>query len=94
VTVGPKRSAPDESGFVREFDSLGAAEMVKALLAARGVESALEIFTVAGVPSRVRLYVSPLMVHRARWILTESDDVSERELAYLATGELDPEDEE
>jgi hypothetical protein len=31
------------------------------------------------------------MAHRARWILAEPE-ITERELTYLATGELDPED--
>jgi len=34
------------------------------------------------------------MAHRARWVLSEYGDISERELTFLATGELDPEDED
>ena len=89
-----KRITPDVSEFVREFDSLGAAEVVKALLEAQGVPSRLEAFSVGAIPSRVRLYVDSSMAHRARWILSKSADVSERELIYLATGELDPGDED
>jgi len=89
-----KRIAPDVSEFVREFDSLGAAEVVKALLEAHGVPIRLEVFSVGGIPSRVRLHVESSMAHRARWVLSEYGDISERELTFLATGELDPEDED
>jgi hypothetical protein len=88
-----KRSPSDPAAFVQEFDSLGGAEVVKALLESHGVPGRLEVFTVAGIPARVRLHVDPPMAHRARWILSEHE-VSEGELAYLATGELDPEADE
>jgi hypothetical protein len=57
-----------------------------------GVESWLEVVAVsAGIPSRFRLRVDSEMAYRARWVLEESD-VTERELTYLATGELEPDD--
>ena len=88
-----KRSTSDDTGFVREFDSQAAADLAKAMLDAAGVGSWLEVISLsAGVPSRFRLRVDSTMAHRASWVLEESD-VTERELTYLATGELAPEDE-
>jgi hypothetical protein len=88
----PKRTSSEPSEFVREFESLGGAQVVKSLLDAEGIESWLEVISISGgVPSRFRLRVDSSMAHRARWILAESE-ITERELTYLATGELDPED--
>jgi hypothetical protein len=88
----PKRTSSEPSEFVREFESLGGAQVVKSLLDAEGIESWLEVISISGgVPSRFRLRVDASMAHRARWILAEPE-ITERELTYLATGELDPED--
>ena len=88
----PTDRVPNTSEWTREFDSRGAAEAVQAILTGEGVDSHLEVIGAwLGVPSRFRLRVDASMAHRARWVL-ESSDVTERELAYLATGELDTED--
>jgi hypothetical protein len=90
----PKSTLPETGEFVREFDSLGAAQLAKAMLDAEGVESWLEVISIsAAVPSCYRLRVGATAAHRARWILADPD-VTDRELTYLATGELDPEDED
>ncbi len=41
----------------------------------------------AGIETDFRLSVPPSLVHRARWILANSD-FSDSELRFLATGEL------
>jgi hypothetical protein len=41
-----------------------------------------------GIPSEYLVLVAPSKLHRARFILSETD-LTERELAYLATGNLE-----
>ena len=41
----------------------------------------------AGVPAGYRVLVDPRQLHRALWVLRESD-LTDRELCYLATGRL------
>lgn len=75
--------------FIAEFQSSAAAGVAQALLSSADVHSWLEVVELTvGVPSRFRLLVRSSLAHRARWILSESD-ITDRELTYLATGELD-----
>ena len=77
--------------FVIEFDSRGAADAVKALLKSEGVGSIIDpIAPLCGLHSKFRIIVGESMAHRARRVL--SSDFTDEELAYLATGELGPED--
>ena len=83
---------PDPDELIAEFESSGAAAVAQALLSSADVHSWLEtVELTAGVPSRFRLLVRSSSAHRARWVLSESD-ITDRELAYLATGELDTDD--
>jgi hypothetical protein len=79
--------------FLVVFDSLGAAQVAQGILESAGVESHLQVVELSlGLPSRVELTVGPDLAHRARWLLSDAG-VTDRELDYLATGELDPHDE-
>ena len=67
---------------------------MQGFLKAEGVHASVGVVGLAaGVASRVLLQVASDKSHRARWLLSDVG-ISERELAFLATGELSPSDEE
>ncbi len=94
------REMPQSSGVGREsmnqkewqpfetFSDRGSAEALAAVLGSEGVPARVESSElVAGIEARYRVLVPSSLVHRARWVLADSD-LTDSELDYLATGEL------
>jgi hypothetical protein len=82
----PPRSFPTE--VVAEVSDLGIADFTIAHLQSENIRAKIEPTKfLAGVPSAYRILVPPEEMRRARLILREAD-LTEQELAYLATGEL------
>ena len=72
--------------IIREFDSQGVAQLMWGFLEAEGVRSVIDPAVLeTGIPAKFRLSVLRSKLHRARWILSESD-LTDRELDFLATG--------
>jgi hypothetical protein len=70
------------------FSDRGSAEALVAVLGSEGVPARVESSElVAGIEARYRVLVPSSLVHRARWVLADSD-LTESELDYLATGKL------
>jgi hypothetical protein len=79
---------PACSEQVAEFGDRGSADAIAGLLEGEAVHARVEAFgSVAGLPAGYRVLVDPRQLHRARWVLRDSD-FSEQELSYLATGEF------
>jgi len=79
---------PDFSEIVAEFDDLTSADVAAALLENESVRAIVGPFrSISGAPATFQVLVDPRQLHRARWVLQESD-LSDAELTYLATGEL------
>jgi len=91
---------PQSSGVGREsmnqkewqpfetFSDRGSAEALAAVLGSEGVPARVESSElVAGIEARYRVLVPSSLVHRARWVLADSD-LTDSELDYLATGKL------
>ena len=75
------------------FEHEASAETLAELLRREGVPAIVEVQSpVPGLVESVRLVVPGNLAHRARWLLN-SPKLSDRELAYMATGKLPPEDE-
>ena len=73
---------------VTEVADLGSAQLIKGLLEAEDIVARIEpVGLVAGFPRAYRVLVDSRQAHRARWVLQPSD-VTEGELAFLATGKL------
>jgi hypothetical protein len=69
-----------------EFDSRATAEVIRGLLEAESVDCAIDPARLElGIPAKFRLSVPRSKLHRARWIIGQSD-LSERELEFVATG--------
>lgn len=87
----------DEEGFipiltevVAEFPEIGSADLAASLLKTELVHAKVDPSSpLAGIGATYRVLVDRRQLHRARWILQDSD-LSEAELTYLATGELNP----
>ena len=78
----------DDWWAVLKFDTRGAAEAVAAVLEADAVPTAVDARQlVAGVDSGFVLSVPRSLVHRAKWVLAQSE-LNDSELNYFATGEL------
>ena len=78
----------DASVVIGKFASRASAEAFRALLQAEGVSSSIRPRKlVAGLEADFELSVAQSQLHRARWLLSQSE-FTEAELAYLATGEL------
>lgn len=70
------------------FSDRGSAEALAAVLHSEGVPARVESSElIAGIEARYRVLVPSSLVHRARWVLADSD-LTDSELDYLATGEL------
>jgi hypothetical protein len=76
----------------RTFSDRGSAEALVVVLRAEDVPARVESsHLVAGIETRHRVLVPSSLLHRARWVLADSD-LTDSELDYLATGKLpDPE---
>jgi len=70
------------------FSDRGSAEALVAVLNSEDVPARIESsHLVAGIETRHRVLVPSSLMHRARWVLADSD-LTESELDYLATGKL------
>jgi hypothetical protein len=68
------------------FDCQLSAQVLRRLLEAEDVDCAIEPSRLElGIPARFRLSVPRSKLHRARWIIDQSD-FTDRELDFLATG--------
>lgn len=73
--------------FLR-FESRGAADAVASVLETEDVPTAIVACRlVRGIESDFELSVPDELLHRARWVLANSE-FSDSELTYLATGQL------
>ena len=87
--LAPKCTVP-----IAEYSDRGSADAIAGLLSGEGVHPRIEAYgLVAGVPAGYRILVDPRQAHRASCVLRESE-LSDGELAYLATGELARESDE
>jgi hypothetical protein len=69
-----------------EFDSQVTAEVIRSLLEAELVDCAIHPARLElGIPTKFRVSVPRSKLHRARWIIEQSD-LTDRELEFLATG--------
>lgn len=74
------------------FSDRGSAEALVAVLGSEGVPARVESSgLVAGIEARYRVLVPSSLVHRARWVLADSD-LTDSELDYVATGKLSDND--
>jgi hypothetical protein len=70
------------------FSDRGSAEALAAVLEAEGVPARIESSKlVAGIEAQHSVLVPASLVHRAKWVLADTD-LTDSELDYLATGEL------
>ena len=75
-----------------EFDSRLAAEVIRSLLEAEGVDCGIDSAQLElGIPAKFVLSVPRSKLHRARWIVEQSA-LTDRELEFLATGTWTNED--
>ena len=78
----------DEWYVFKKFPTHAGAEVLKTLLESEDVPTKIEpSSTLAFPPREVLLYVEKSLLHRAEWVIKNSE-FSEEELTYLATGEL------
>ena len=69
-----------------EFDSEVAAQVIRGLLEAEGVDCGIDSARLElGIPAKFRISIPQSKLHRARWIVEQSD-LTDRELEFLATG--------
>jgi hypothetical protein len=79
---------PDFEVPIGKFRSRVSAEAFRSLLESEGVSSSITPQNlIAGLEADFVLSVPQSQLHRARWLLSESE-FSDAELTYLATGEL------
>ncbi len=79
---------PDFSEVVAEFEDLTSADVAVALLENENVRAMVGPFrSISGALAAFQVLVDSRQLHRARWVLQESD-LTDAELTYLATGEL------
>jgi len=84
---------PAFSQQVAEFSDRGSADAIAGILEGENVHAKVKpTGNLAGVPACYRVLDDPRQLHRARWIL-QDPDLTDRELAFLATGQLDEEPE-
>jgi hypothetical protein len=80
--------ASEEWKPFQTFSDRGSAEALVVVLNAEGVPARVESsHLVAGIEARHRVLVPSSLLHRARWVLADSD-LTDSELDYLATGKL------
>ena len=71
----------------KSFDNRALAEMISERFQLNGIPTKLDYGAYNSGVDGVRLYVPQNLVHRARWLTSETA-LSDEELDYLATGEL------
>ena len=70
------------------FSDRGSAEALAVVLDSEGVPARIESSKlVAGIETRHCVLVPASLVHRAKWVLADTD-LTDSELDYLATGKL------
>jgi hypothetical protein len=78
----------DEWETFQTFSDRGSAEALVVVLDAEGVPARVASSDlVAGIETRHRVLVPSSLLHRAKWVLADSD-LTDAELDYLATGKL------
>jgi hypothetical protein len=78
----------EEWQLFQAFSDRGSAQAVAGVLESEGVPSRVESSKlVAGIETQHCVLVPASLVHRAKWVLADSD-LSDSELDYLATGKL------
>lgn len=83
---------------IRSYSDLASAEAIAAMLRSENIKAVVDPSDNISAPlasqtTGFRVLVAEEHVKRAKWIL-ESDDVSDRELDFMATGEFTTQDEE
>ncbi|MCP3908453.1 MAG: hypothetical protein GY712_10610 [Oceanicoccus sp.] len=71
----------------KSFDHQSMAELMSERLRSNGVPTRIDFGAYHSGVDGVHLYVASHMLHRARWLTSETA-LSDEELDYLATGEL------
>lgn len=71
----------------KSFDNRALAEMMSERFRSNGIPTKIDYGAYNSGVDGVRLYVPQELVHRARWLTSETA-LSDEELDYLATGEL------
>jgi hypothetical protein len=75
-----------------EFDSQVTAQVIRTLLELEDIDCAIDPARLElGIPAKFRLSIPKSKLHRARWIIEQSD-LSARELEFLATGSWEHEE--
>lgn len=83
---------PETDDFL-SFEDEPSAEAIAELLRGQGIPARVEVqAALPGLVENIRIVVPEALQHRARWLLKYAE-VSERELSFLATGELENDDE-
>lgn len=84
---------PEADDFL-SFENEPSAEAIAELLRRQGIPARVEVrAALPGLVGNVRIVVPEILQHRARWLLKFAE-VSERELSFLATGNLENENED
>jgi hypothetical protein len=82
-------NAPPDWAVAAAFSDVSSAHVIIALLEADGLPTQLILGNpLLGPAQYCEILVPAFLLHRARWILAPSP-LSEAELTFLATGELD-----
>ena len=77
---------------VATFDEEVSAEVLAGMLRSEGVPAEVRsISPLPGIVDEVRLYVPTSLAHRARWLMNSST-ISDAELDFVATGQLNTDD--
>ena len=80
---------PGLSAEVARFADVASADLAAGLLGGQGIRATAQpVDGLLGAAPSYRVLVHPRQLHRARWTL-EASDFTDRELAFLATGQLD-----
>ena len=86
--IGFKEMKQEEWKPFQAFSDRGSAEALAVVLDSEGVPARIESSKlVAGIETRHCVLVPASLVHRAKWVLADTD-LTDSELDYLATGKL------
>jgi hypothetical protein len=87
IDYDDEKSGPAVSEKVAEFGDRGSADAIAGILEGESVHAKVEpAGNRAGLPSCYRVLVDARQLQRARWILQDTN-LTDRELAFLATGQ-------